>query len=165
MNKKTEKHLAKLVAAKYKLDGSQSPRWHRTNDCMSMDKLHEVKEGQTKDISAERASAPFEAVSPESPCSKCGASNQEDFLCCRSCREVILHGQEHFYAGDGEHESDTFCLCERCDEFGPPSEEEIPFARSFGLESTTEWQGLPGQDQNGRFQKPAPQVVVRLAAR
>ena len=48
MNKKTEKHLAKLVAAKYKLDGSQSPRWHRTNDCMSMDKLHEVKEGQTR---------------------------------------------------------------------------------------------------------------------
>jgi hypothetical protein len=106
----------------------------------------------------------FETVSPESPCTKCGAITDKDRLNCKGCGESILHGQEHFYAGDGEHESDTFCLCERCDEFGPPSEEEIPFVRQLGPEPTTECRDLPGQHQNGDFLKPTPAVVARLSA-
>jgi hypothetical protein len=106
---------------------------------------------------------PFEGVSPESPCSKCGAVTDKDRLHCEGCDKSIPHGQEHFYPR--EEEGNTLCLCDRCDEFGPPSKEEIPFVRHFGVEPTTECRDLPGQDQNERFPKPAPEVVARLTAR
>lgn len=104
----------------------------------------------------------FETVSPESPCTKCGAVTDKDRLHCEGCDKSILHGQEHFYPA--ENEGATFCLCERCDEFGPPSEEEIPFVRQLGPEPTAELSSPPGQDAGG-FPKTAPEVVVRLAAR
>lgn len=103
----------------------------------------------------------FETASPESPCSKCGAVTDKNRLNCEDCGKSILHGQEHFDAG--EDEGDTFCLCDSCDEFGPPSEEGIPFVR-FGVEPTTECRDLHGKDQNERFAKPVPEVVARLSA-
>jgi hypothetical protein len=103
----------------------------------------------------------FQTVSPESPCTKCGAPKDEDRLNC-DCGESIPHGQEHFYPD--EEEGDTFYLCEDCDEFGPPSEEEIPFVRCFGTELTEELSRPPRQGTGG-LPKPAPEVIVRLAAR
>ena len=109
-------------------------------------------------------SIPFETVSPKSPCSKCGAVADKDRVNCYGCSESIAHGEEHFYAGEGEDEGDTFCLCDRCDEFGPPSEEEIPLVHHFGVEPTTECRDLTGQRQNGQFPNRAPEVVARLTA-
>lgn len=110
-------------------------------------------------------SNPFETVSLESPCTKCGAVTDKDRLHCEGCDKSIPHGQEHFYAGEGKDDGDTFCLCDGCDEFGPPSEEEIPFVRHFGVEPTTECRDLSGQHQNGGFLKPTPAVVARLSYR
>ena len=107
-------------------------------------------------------SNPFETVSPESPCTKCGAVTDEERLNCEDCGESIQHGQEHFYAG--EEDVDAFCLCESCDEFGPPSEEEIPFVRHFGFERTTQCRDTAGHEENRASTKTVPSVVVRLDA-
>jgi hypothetical protein len=51
---------------------------------------------------------PFETVSPESPCSKCGAVQQDDVLHCDECGEPIMHGYER--AGvDEDGEKVTYC--------------------------------------------------------
>lgn len=80
---------------------------------------------------------PFENVSKEEPCTKCGSSSEEDVLHCDSCGRAIPHGQENFYPApepELQAEGENVCYCIACDEFGPDDEDQIPYVHCFGIE-------------------------------